>query len=248
MKNESLTKERILQLGNIEEKTGYKFNDVSYLDRALTHSSYRNHSDHITEYRNINECLEFLGDSILDFTISEYLYKLYSDWHEGKLSKFRAKIVCEQSLYIVAKKLELWKYILVGRGEDATENMNPSIMADAVEAFIAGVYLDGGMDEAKKLVMSLLSENIDAIKNKKMLRDSKTDLQEIIQQTHGNPVQYVLIDRVGPQHDSVFTVEAVLDGKVIGTGKGKSKKEAEQQAASQAIDNIEAQGSGKGKK
>ncbi len=238
MSDFSIKDERRKLLEEFENKIGYHFRDISQLDKALTHSSYRNHPDHVTEYRYINECLEFLGDSILDFVISEYLYNLYSDWDEGKLSKFRSKVVCEQSLVIVARKLELWKYMLVGKGEHTGKEMNPSMMADAVEAFIAGIYLDSGLEDAKKIIMSLLTENITAIIEKKILRDSKTELQEILQGVHASPVRYVEVSREGPPHDPTFVVEAMLDGKCIGSGKGKSKKEAEQTAAAAAIDRI----------
>lgn len=238
MKDNNLTLQRTELLHEVEELLGYRFSDMTNLDKALTHSSYRNHPDNVTAYRNINECMEFLGDSILDFVISEYLYNLYSDWDEGRLSQFRSKVVCEQSLVIVAKKLQLWRFILVGKGEDNTENMNTSIMADAVEAVIAGIYIDGGMENARKCVMSLLKNNIEDIISKKILRDNKTELQEITQHMHTQPVSYVVVRKEGPQHNSVFTVNAVLDGKTIGSGKGRSKKEAEQEAAAEAIDFI----------
>ena len=225
MENVYLTNERKQKLHEVESFIGYSFKKIENLDRALTHSSYRNHPDYVTAYRNINECMEFLGDSVLDFVISEYLYNLYPDWNEGRLSKLRSKIVCEQSLVITARKIGLWRYILVGKGECRDSNMNPSIMADAVEAVIAGVYIDGGMDEAKSFIMRLLDNNI--------------DLQEIVQHMHAGTVVYNVVKKEGPQHDSVFTVEAVLNGSTIGTGTGKNKKEAEQQAAAQGIENAQ---------
>lgn len=231
-----MTREKMLK--KVEAGIGYKFKDISNLNRALTHSSYRNQPNLVTEYRNINECLEFLGDSVLDFVISEYLYNLYPDWNEGKLSKLRSKVVCEQSLVIVARKLSLGEYILVGKGEATGENMNPSIMADAVEAVIAAVYLDGGLEPAKKLVMELLMQNISDITNKKILRDSKTELQELLQSKHSRSAFYRVVDKIGPQHDSVYVVEAVFDDEVLGVGQGKNKKEAEQVAAAQAVDKL----------
>ena len=239
MENTFLTNERSAKLHEVEAYIEYTFKDISNLDKALTHSSYRNHPDYVTAYRNINECLEFLGDSVLDFVISEYLYNLYSDWDEGRLSKFRSKVVCEQSLVIAARKIFLWRYILVGKGECQDENMNPSIMADAVEAIIAGVYLDGGMDAARDCIMRLLEPNIKDIISKKILRDSKTELQEMVQRMHAGPVTYSVVNKVGPQHDAVFTVKAVFEGVTIGTGSGKSKKEAEQNAASEGIEYVE---------
>lgn len=231
-----MTRDKMLR--EIENRIGYKFADISNLNRALTHSSYRNQPNYITAYRNINECMEFLGDSVLDFVISEYLYNLYPEWNEGKLSKFRSKIVCEQSLVIVAKKLELWNYILVGRGETSGEGMNPSIMADAVEAIIAAVYLDGGMEQARVIIMRLLTENIHDIVSKKILRDSKTELQEILQHKYARSATYEVIDKIGPQHDAVYKVAAIFDDKILGTGEGKSKKEAEQAAAAEAINKL----------
>ncbi len=236
--NNITEKERSKDLHAVEESIGYKFNDINNLDRALRHSSYRNKDDNVSEYRSINECLEFLGDSILDFAIGEYLFNNHPDWDEGRLSKFRARVVCEQSLVLVAARMELWRYILVGRGEQDGKNMNPSIMADAVEAVIAGIYIDGGMDAAKACIMRLLLQNINDINNKKILRDSKTELQELIQQYHKEPIKYTLISRTGPQHDPIFTVSAVFDSITVGMGKGKSKKEAEQHAAAEAYEPI----------
>ncbi len=230
------TREEMLM--RVQSRIGYKFKNISKLDRALTHSSYRNQSNEVALYRNINECMEFLGDSVLDFVISEYLFNLYPDWEEGSLSKFRSKIVCEQSLVIVARRLELWKYILVGRGEDKSEHMNPSIMADAVEAVIAAIYLDGGMTIAKDFIMRMLTQNISDILEKKILRDSKTELQEILQSKYAKSASYRVVGKQGPQHDAVYTVEALFEDTVLGIGTGKSKKEAEQNAATRAIEEI----------
>lgn len=239
MKTKHLEKDRVDALHEIEEMIEYRFKDLLHIDRALTHSSYRNHLDNVNSYRNMNECMEFLGDAVLDFVISEYLYNVHTDWDEGELSKFRSKVICEQSLAIVAAKLELWKYILVGKGECHTDKMNQSIMADAVEAIIAAVYLDGGIVEAKACIMRFLTDNIKAIEQKKILRDSKTELQELVQHVSGASVKYVVTEKKGPQHDSVFTVNAILNGNVIGSGKGKNKKEAEQAAAAVAIEKYE---------
>ena len=231
-----MTREEMLS--QVESLLSYKFKDISNLNRALTHSSYRNQPNNVSPYRSINECMEFLGDSVLDFVISEYLYNIYSDWNEGRLSKFRSKVVCEQSLVIVAKRLRLWGYILVGRGEASGEDMNPSIMADAVEAVIAAVYLDGGLEEARSLIMRLLKENIDDIVSKKILRDSKTELQELLQGIYAKSATYEVISRVGPQHDAVYTVAAMFEGQELGRGEGKNKKEAEQAAATEAIQHL----------
>lgn len=231
-----MTREEMLT--KVELSIGYKFKDISNLNRALTHSSYRNQPNIVTAYRNINECLEFLGDSVLDFVISEYLYNIYPDWNEGNLSKLRSKIVCEQSLVIVAKKLSLGEYILVGKGEATGNDMNPSIMADAVEAVIAAVYLDGGLEPAKKLIMELLTQNIADITNKRILRDSKTELQELLQSKYSRSATYRVVDKIGPQHDAIYVVEAVFDGEALGIGEGKNKKEAEQAAAAKAIDKL----------
>lgn len=233
-----LTEERKQLLCEIEKRIGYSFNDIGLLDRALTHSSYRLRSDHVTAYKMINESMEFLGDSVLDFVISEHLYRLYPDWNEGKLSKQRAMIVCEQSLVLVAREICLWRYILVGKGESDGEAMNPSIMADAVEAVLAGVYIDGGMDAAKNVIMRLLEKNINDIIEKRILRDYKTDLQELVQHIHAAAVVYRLVGKEGPQHDAIFTVEAQWNGETVGTGTGKNKKEAEQNAAKQGIEQV----------
>ena len=235
-----LTPERQTALKALSKQLQYSFKDLSLLDKALTHSSYRNRPDSsVQPYSEINECLEFLGDSVLDFIISEYLYSQYKQWNEGKLSKYRAKIVCEQSLVLVAQRLSLWDVILVGNGENNGKNMNPSIMADAIEALIAAVYMDGGLEETRQLVMRLLTQNIRDIRDNKILRDAKTDLQEMIQHHHDNPVIYELVGREGPQHNSIFKVQAVLNGRPIGFGEGRSKKEAEQAAALEAIKLLE---------
>ena len=215
----------------LEQAIGYTFGDRSYLRRAMTHSSYSGGKNN-----GSNERLEFLGDSVLQLTVSRYLFLNMSEEPEGGLTKLRASIVCENSLHRFAKRIGLGEYILLGKGEELTGGRDRrSILADAFEALIAAVYLDGGMEQAEKFVMSFMP-SIEALKSGKVkLGDYKTILQEIIQQNPEEHIAYEVTDEEGEAHRRVFYANVLLNGQKIGSGKGLSKKEAEQAAAKEAI-------------
>lgn len=218
-------------LKELEEKLGYKFKKIDYLRRALTHSSYSGGKNN-----GSNERLEFLGDSVLQITVSLYLFTNMTSVPEGGLTKLRASIVCENSLYGFAKRIDLGKYILLGKGEEMTGGRDRrSILADAFEAVIAAIYLDGGMDEAQKMILSFVP-SIEALKSGKVrLGDYKTILQEIIQQNPEEHISYEVRDDNAQQHIKMFYADVLLNGQVIGSGSGQSKKEAEQAAAKEAV-------------
>ena len=210
-----------------EQNIQYTFKDKSLLTLALTHSSYANESKNHIEY---NERLEFLGDAVLQLVTSEKLYKENPNMPEGKMSKTRAALVCEDALANYSRQIDLGRFMLLGRGEDNTGGRErPSILADAFEALIGAIFLDGGIAPAKKFVLRFLND-----KNLH-LQDYKTLLQEIIQQNPGERLSYIVVNEEGPDHDKSFTVEVHLNSNPIGHGEGKSKKQAEQQAAKEAL-------------
>ncbi len=217
----------------LEKNLRYTFKDISLLKNALAHSSYAN------EQRGkikSNERLEFLGDSVLSIIVSDYIYKYYENLPEGQLTRIRASLVCEKALCEFSRELKLNEYIMVGKGERANGgNERPSILADAFEAVLAAIYLDGGMEPAKAHVLRFVKEELDHIHNENF-KDYKTELQEIIQRNPEERLSYVLTGESGPDHDKQFTVEVHLNSNVIGTGVGHSKKNAEQAAAKQALE------------
>jgi len=213
------------------DSLGYVFTDLHLLQQALTHSSfvYENDSSMIDS----NERLEFLGDAVLELLTSDFLYVNYPKLSEGELSKARANMVCEPSLAEHARKLDLGKYIILGRGEAAGGGTNKdSILADAMEAVIGAIYLDGGLEVARKFVNSLYTETG---LNFQPIADPKSTLQEEIQKSSRDPIVYTVIDEKGPAHQKEFTVTVAHDGKILGKGIGKSKKDAERQAAEIAL-------------
>ena len=218
---------------DLEQKLNYKFNNVALLENALTHSSYAN------EVRNgltSNERLEFLGDSVLSIIVAEYLFLHFKNIPEGELTKLRASLVCEKSLCGFSRTLDLGKYLKLGKGEDKGGGRErDSIFADAFEAVLAAIYLDGGMDAATKHVLRFIEPELED-KNQHTFKDYKTALQEIIQKNPEEYVTYVLKGETGPDHEKVFEVEVHLNSNVIGIGKGKNKKQAEQMAAKQALE------------
>lgn len=217
----------------LEKSIGYKFNNISYLKTALTHSSYANEKKGKVES---NERLEFLGDSVLSIIVSDYIFSNCPDLPEGELTKLRASLVCERSLCTFSKKLNVGKNLLLSKGERHSKgNERSSILADAFEAILAAIYLDGGMEEAKKFVLKFVVPEIKHPKNI-AFKDYKTSLQEIVQRNPEEILKYVLIDESGPDHDKHFVVEVHLNNNVIGKGGGKSKKEAEQRAAQKALE------------
>jgi len=180
-----------------------------------------------------NERLEFLGDAVLELMSSEYIFRTNEQMHEGEMTKLRASLVCEPTLAMCAREINLGDYILLGKGEIATGGANrDSILSDAFEAVIGAIYLDGGFTSAKEFIMKYVLDDIDS---KKLFFDSKTILQEIVQADYKEPLQYKLLGESGPDHDKVFTVAAIVDGKELSQGTGKTKKAAEQAAAYQAI-------------
>lgn len=219
-----------------QEKLGYHYTSHGLLEEALTHSSYVN--EHRGQQMKDNERLEFLGDAILDLIISEYLFKKYPDMPEGDLSKIRASIVCEGSLAKVAKKIDLGSYILLGKGEEMTGGRErASIMADAFEAVTGSLFLDGGFDEAKAFLTQTLVADVELTEHIETLyTDYKTLLQEVFQKTSPLPIHYEVVAEEGPDHDKHFSVEVYHGKKCLGQGIGKSKKEAEQDAAKKALD------------
>ena len=220
----------------LEAKIGYTFRDRTLLENALTHSSYAN--EHRDKGLASNERLEFLGDSILGLVVADHLYRTRKDLPEGDLTRIRAALVCEASLVEVAKVLDLGGYLRLGKGEAGGGGRNrPSILADAVEAMLAAVYLDGGIGQTRKLIHTLIldqeQERIGAG------RDFKTALQELVQRESGQVLRYRLTGEEGPDHNKRFFVAVDLNGTCVGSGTGRSKKEAEQMAATAAIEALE---------
>lgn len=215
---------------DFEQRIGYEFKDKGLLKEALTHSSFVGGKNH-----HSNERLEFLGDSVLSLVVSKYLFENL-DKPEGQLTKLRASIVCEHSLFPFAEKIGLGKEIFLGKGEENTGGRHRrSILADAFEALIAAIYLDGGFSAAQKFILPFIPP-IDVLKSGKLLiGDYKTILQEIIQQNPEEKVVYELADESGAAHNRTFTSNVLLNGQIIGTGVGASKKEAEQNAAKEAV-------------
>ena len=217
----------------LEEKLGYQFQDISLLEHALTHSSYANESR--GRYTS-NERLEFLGDSVLGMVVADYLYRTYPDLPEGELTRTRAALVCEESLVEVAKELGLGRCLRLGKGEEhGGGRERPSIQADAVEAVLAAVYLDGGIGSARKIVQRYIlsrSQQVNAP------RDYKTALQELVQRTPGRSISYQLVRESGPDHCRAFVMEVAINGETVGRGEGHSKKAAEQMAAKAAIETL----------
>lgn len=218
---------------NLQNNLGYTFKNPDLLARALTHSSYAN------EYHTgtgDNERLEFLGDSVLSIVVSEHLYRRFPKMPEGELTRLRASLVCEKALCGFSRELELGAYLKLGRGEDKGGGRErDSILADAFEAVLAAIYLDGGFEPARRHVMNFVLRELSG-HDEDAFKDYKTALQEIIQRNPEESVTYFLTGESGPDHDKRFTVEVRLNSNVIGTGVGKNKKQAEQMAAKQALE------------
>ncbi len=218
---------------DLEAAIGYRFKNITLLQNALTHSSYAN--EHWHDSLKSNERLEFLGDSILGMLVAEYLYKTFPDRPEGDLTRMRADMVCETSLAKIAGQLNLGSHLLLGNGEELSGGRSrSSILADAVEAVLAACFLDGGMAVAETFVRNFVLCNTPASAMKNT--DYKTSLQELVQQKKDQVLTYRLAGESGPDHSKVFTVEVLLNGTVVGSGDGSSKKRAEQSAACAAID------------
>ena len=215
----------------LEEKLGYSFQNPALLHHALCHSSYANEQK--SEATTSNERLEFLGDSVLGMITAEYLFRTQKTVNEGDLTRTRAALVCEGSLFDVAKTLDLGAHLQLGKGEEAGGGRNrPSILADAVEAIFAAVYLDGGLDAVRSVITRLIFDRgvVEAVR-----RDYKTALQELVQRKPNQELCYMLVDESGPDHNKTFIAAVKLNGGEIGRGSGHTKKEAEQAAAQAAF-------------
>lgn len=217
-----------------EKSIGYTFKNKKLIERALTHSSYANERG-----GKDNERLEFLGDSVLGFVTAEYLYTMLPETHEGSLTKLRASLVCEQSLFEISKKIRLSEFILLGNGEEHTGGRSrASVVSDAFEAVLAAIYLDAGMNTAKKWLLDLMQDAFADAYSGNRNRDYKTELQEIVQSRHTGKLAYKIISESGPDHNKRFETAVLLDDKIIAKAIGKSKKESEQNAARMAVENI----------
>ena len=221
---------------DLEAAIGYRFQNITVLQNALTHSSYANERWHNS--LKSNERLEFLGDSILGMVVAEYLYKNFPDRPEGELTRMRADMVCEKTLASVAARINLGHHLMLGNGEEQGGGRSrDSILADAVESVIAASFLDGGMAAARSFIEKFILVEVPV--RKMHNADYKTALQELIQQKKNQTLSYALVGESGPDHDKRFEVEVSLNGRVIGTGTGSSKKRAEQMAAQSALENLQ---------
>lgn len=215
----------------LEKKIGYTFQNRALLKQAVTHSSFANEQK-INRQKHY-ERLEFLGDAVLELVSSDFLFQTHPEMPEGQLTKLRASMVCEPALAYCAKDLTLDSYIQLGKGEEATGGRyRDSIVSDVMEAVIGAIYLDGGMEPARTYIHHFILSDLE---NKQLFLDSKTNLQEYMQQNLKKEFHYRLVEESGPEHDKVFLVEVVMEEKVLGRGKGRTKKAAEQQAAYEAL-------------
>ncbi len=222
----------------LQEKISYSFSDTSFIDSALTHSSYTNEMRTRGIKAESNERLEFLGDSVLQLVISEYLFSNFSKHREGALTKMRQQIVCEKTLARIARKISLGDYLNLGNGEECNDCRNNSkILADALEALIAAVYLDSrkrDSDDYKQVILCLFADSIDVCSRQKT--DFKTRLQQLAEQDGTAMLEYRVLKEEGPEHKKAFTVAAYINNNEVGRGKGKTKKVAEMQAAKMALE------------
>ena len=222
-------------LKDLEAVIGYKFYNISLLQNALTHSSYANERWHNSLLSN--ERLEFLGDSVLGMLVAEYLYRNFPNRPEGELTRMRADMVCEQTLAAAAERIGLGQHLLLGHGEEqGGGRTRSSILADAMESVIAACFLDGGIEAALRIVRQYILVEVPVTKLHNA--DYKTLLQEMVQQKKNQTLSYALVGQSGPDHDKKFDVEVCLNGCVVGSGSGSSKKRAEQDAARAAIEKL----------
>ena len=218
-------------LNSLEKEIGYVFKKRSLLKQAVTHRSYANENRGSGPF---NERLEFLGDAVLSLISADFLYKKFPSMAEGDLTKLRSSLVCTASLSEYARRIKLGDYLLLGKGELATGgNERDSNLENAFEALIAAVYLDGGIDKARRFVLRFLDDSVET--HHISFKDYKTKLQEIVQESHEETLNYVITKESGPDHDKRYEVEVHLNSNVIGKGKGRSKKQAEHAAAKQAL-------------
>ena len=222
------------ELEELEKAIGYSFHNPALLKNALIHSSFANETK---APLGSNERLEFLGDSVLGFVVADHLYKHFPDWPEGHLTKTRATLVCEKACCGFSQEMEVGKYLYLSHGEqNSGGRTRSSILADAFESITAAIYLDGGLTPASEFILRFVLPALKTLHQKAPFKDYKTKLQEIIQKNPGETLSYLLTGESGPDHDKHFTVEVHLNSNVIGKGGGRSKKEAEQQAAREALE------------
>ena len=217
-------------ISDFEKQIGYSFKNKNILKTAITHTSYA-----FENKTDSNERLEYLGDSILEFVSSKYLFLNYNNLSEGEMTKVRASAVCEENLYKIALKNNFSDFLYLGKSEKAACNKKASILADSVEAVIAAIYLDSGLDETERFIIENIKEEIEYASKNVGLKDYKTHLQEKLQENGDVLIKYNIIKEEGPDHDKIFTAEVLCNNKKIAEGKGKSKKSAEMDAAKNAL-------------
>jgi ribonuclease-3 len=221
-------------LKKLEKSLGYTFNKLSILKEAITHKSYAHEKKQgVSSY---NERMEFLGDAVLELIISEYLFSTYTEYTEADLSKIKAYIVQESSLAETAIKLKIGSYLLLGKGEEMTGGREkPSLLADAFEAILSAIYIDGGLEKAREFILDNLSNKAEKLAANKFIFDFKTELQEVVQAEFGVLPKYITHNEKGPEHKKVFEVQVYIKDEFFGSGKGRTKKAAAQQAAEAAL-------------
>jgi len=226
-----------LPIEQLEKTIKYSFKDKSIITIALTHSSYANEQKARKVVCQCNERLEFLGDSVLSLVVSEFIYEKYRDKPEGDLTKIRASVVCSRSLSSLANEIKLGSYLLLGKGEEETGRTNPKILENAFEALLAAIYLDSGNSKERvaKFLLPIIEKDIIFASKDEMAYDYKTSLQQFIPSIGTDKLQYVCVKESGPDHAKIFEVEVRLNSNVIGHGSGKTKREAEQMAAKEAL-------------
>lgn len=224
---------RVRELNNLEQKLGYKFENIELLDKALTHTSYVKGDGRAKDH---NERLEFLGDAVLELVVSEKLYSVLPELDEGIMTRARAKTVCEESLYEAAGNLNFGKILLLGHGEDKSGGREkPSILSDALESIIGAIYIDGGFGNAKQFICTFADKALENALNSATTKDDKTLLQEYVQKNHLGTLKYVLVSQEGPDHDKTFIIEINVSNKPLARGSGHSKQDAGQHAAHLAL-------------
>ncbi len=223
-----------MELAALEKAIGHEFRDKELLVNALTHSSYANEKG--GRCCGSNERLEFLGDAVLEMSVSRYIYDRFPDMNEGELTKLRAALVCERSLWKAAEAWQLGSYLRLGKGEALSGgHTRPSIVADACEAVIAAAFLDGGFEASSRVIRSLLSTTFEDALCGKLAQDSKTELQELLQRSGDVEIRYSIVAETGPDHAKTFTAEVATGDHVLGRGSGRNKKDAESAAAEDAL-------------
>lgn len=223
-------------LRGLQRRLGIQFQQFSLLKQAFTHSSYVN--EHRSTHHKHNERLEFLGDAVLELTVSEYLYRTLPNRPEGELTKLRAATVCEPSLVKLAERLDFGSYVLLGKGEELTGGRaRPALLADVFESFIGALYLDQGLEAVQRFLHTFVFPNV-SLDGKSQFTDYKTQLQELTQQQGLGVLEYRIVDERGPAHEREFVAEVRMSGTLLGRGTGRSKKEAEQQAAAEALSQL----------